>query len=260
VDTQFLASQEEIMQEISHQQVLNYRSAKGLANAMTVFLLLIILAFAILLMVYWSFAAFVNSLKTIHPASFAQSSNLLTTYYRRLVTFENSFSVVTLLLLPLSLLVIVLLLFWVYRCARNLRALGCEGLKYTPGWAVGWFLIPVANFVMPILVLAELWKASDPITGTQDWQNDSQPLTPIFWWLVYMGTAFASFVIALINQGPAAEGDLTRPTVSMLILCGWEILWALLTMRVVRLVSSHQDTKIAFLVYNDQKKRSEGKT
>jgi hypothetical protein len=246
------------MQETSHQQIADYRSGKGLANAMTFFLICIILAFIALLIVYWSLTAAISDVNRLYPTS-SQYYSHLTTFYRRLDTFQATFSVVTFLLLPLSLLVVVLLLFWVYRCAKNVRALGCAGLKYTPAWAVGWFLIPLANFVMPILVLTEIWKASDPLTGTQDWQNNSQPLTPIFWWLVYAGTAFAPLIISLINQGPAAEGDLTRPTVSMLILCAWEILWALLTMRVVHRISGHQDTKQAFLIYNGRKRLSEEK-
>src|SRR5262249_29946861 len=43
----------------------------------------------------------------------------------------------------------IALLVWVYRANRNARALGAEGLAYSPGWSVGWFFVPLANLVMP---------------------------------------------------------------------------------------------------------------
>src|SRR5262249_9434379 len=51
---------------------------------------------------------------------------------------------------------------WVYQANVNLRQMGVMGLEFTPGWAVGWFLIPLVNWYRPYSVLQELWKASDP--------------------------------------------------------------------------------------------------
>jgi hypothetical protein len=93
---------------------------------------------------------------------------------------------------------IILWLIWQYRAHANLRALGVGELKYTPGWAVGWWLIPFANIVMPFLTMRELWKASDPEAGSIDWLG--RPTTALLglWWagrlitqiLIQIGFAF----------------------------------------------------------------------
>ena len=50
-------------------------------------------------------------------------------------------------------------LVWQHRSQSNLRRQGC-GLAFTPGWAVGWWLIPMANLWKPFQATRELHKAS----------------------------------------------------------------------------------------------------
>jgi Domain of unknown function (DUF4328) len=73
-------------------------------------------------------------------------------------------------------------LIWQYRAHANLRALGVGNLKYSPGWAVGWWLIPFANFVMPYLTMRELWKASEPEAGSVDWAARKTAAILGLWW------------------------------------------------------------------------------
>ncbi len=49
---------------------------------------------------------------------------------------------------------------WIVRAHKNLRALGIPNLTYTPGWAFGWFFIPILNFFRPYQAMKELWQAS----------------------------------------------------------------------------------------------------
>jgi hypothetical protein len=51
---------------------------------------------------------------------------------------------------------------------------------------VGWWLIPFANFVMPVRTTAELWRGSDPSAGAIDWK--SKRLSPLFavWWTAWL--------------------------------------------------------------------------
>jgi hypothetical protein len=78
-------------------------------------------------------------------------------------------------------------LIWQHRAQSNLRALGAAGVKYTPGWAVGWWFIPFANVVLPFLTVRELWRASDPESGSTEWlARRTTPLLGLWWagWLV----------------------------------------------------------------------------
>jgi hypothetical protein len=54
---------------------------------------------------------------------------------------------------------IVLWLRWQHRSQTNLR-LRRPDARYTPGWAVGWWFIPIANLVMPYRTMRELWQGS----------------------------------------------------------------------------------------------------
>ena len=64
--------------------------------------------------------------------------------------------------LVLNLLAAVAFCVWIHRAASNLPALGRYGMKFTPGWCVGWFFIPFANLVKPFQAVKELWRASHP--------------------------------------------------------------------------------------------------
>lgn len=73
-------------------------------------------------------------------------------------------------------------LVWQHRSHRNLRVLGVEDLGFSPWWAVAWWFIPIANFVMPYVAMRELWKASDPNAEAIGWRMlDNTWLLPLWW-------------------------------------------------------------------------------
>lgn len=80
----------------------------------------------------------------------------------------------------------IVTMIWMHRLASNHRALGRVG-TWGPGWAVGsWFLPPLILFVLPMLMLRELWRASDPAVPIGgNWRSGpASPLT-IVWWLFF---------------------------------------------------------------------------
>jgi hypothetical protein len=80
----------------------------------------------------------------------------------------------------------VLWLVWQYRAQANLRALGVSGLRFRPGWVVGWWLIPFANIVMPFLTTRELRRASDPAAGAVDWKGSRDTPLLAAWWAAWL--------------------------------------------------------------------------
>jgi len=79
-------------------------------------------------------------------------------YFLTAVTYMYGFWILS--LIPYSL--------WVHRANKNCHALGAEGMKHTPGWAVGWTFIPIANVIKPYMILDEIWKTSkNPL----DWEK-----------------------------------------------------------------------------------------
>ncbi len=64
--------------------------------------------------------------------------------------------------LLLYIVTVVLYCLWLYRVYQNLPALGARNLRFSPGWAVGYFFIPILNLFRPYQAVKETWKASDP--------------------------------------------------------------------------------------------------
>jgi hypothetical protein len=110
---------------------------------------------------------------------------------------------------------IVLTMVWMFRIASNHRLLDRIG-RWSPGWAIaGWFLPPFVLYVIPYLVLRELWKASDPDiapgiapdlapggAGSRRWTE--HPVHPVVtaWWVLY-GLAP---VVLVVLQGVQSLG------------------------------------------------------
>ncbi len=106
-------------------------------------------------------------------------------------------------------------LMWQYRAQSNLQALGTQGLRFTPGWAVGWWLIPFANLAMPPQTMSELWKGSDAKAGAVDWKAVKlKPLLPL-WWAAWLARLALSSVGAAVGK----SGDLD----SLISRSGWYV-------------------------------------
>lgn len=86
---------------------------------------------------------------------------------------------------------------WLHQATVNLRALHMPSLNYTPGMAVIWFFIPLANIVVPFFILSEVVRASDPVTDIPGkkipWHFKPAPGNLLAWWL---GLQICFFLLA----------------------------------------------------------------
>ena len=75
----------------------------------------------------------------------------------------------------LMIAIFVLTIVWQWRLAKNHQLLGRPGTAFGPGWAIGAWFIPLANLVIPILQLRDLWKGSAPglQRGSPEWKRQS---------------------------------------------------------------------------------------
>nr|WP_137677897.1 DUF4328 domain-containing protein [Parerythrobacter lutipelagi] len=84
----------------------------------------------------------------------------------------------------------VLVGMWIHRGHKNLIAADLPSLKYTPGWAIGWFAIPFANLFKPFQAMRELWNASHGAIGDY---SDEVPGFFWVWWLAYVFSGLGGF-------------------------------------------------------------------
>ncbi len=67
---------------------------------------------------------------------------------------------------------------WLSRARANLPALGVDNARWGPGWAVGWWFVPIMSFFRPYQLTAEVYRAS--AGQPERWQM--QPATVVGWW------------------------------------------------------------------------------
>ena len=94
----------------------------------------------------------------------------------------------------------VLLIIWLYRAAKNNEALGRQNPRLGPGWAIGGWFIPIAWWVIPFIILDDVWRGSDPSIprGDPNWRRSST-----------MGAIWAWLVTAVIFTIPSAIASST---------------------------------------------------
>jgi hypothetical protein len=68
---------------------------------------------------------------------------------------------------------------WIYVAASNVRALGAHRLNFTPGWAVGFYFIPIVSLWKPYQAMKEIWKAS---ANPQNWRGTRTSAIVGWWW------------------------------------------------------------------------------
>ncbi len=77
----------------------------------------------------------------------------------------------------------IVVLLWIHRANSNARALGATGMTFTPGWAVGWYFVPIAWWWKPYQAMRETWCASaDPA----NWRRQRVPPILGWWWALWI--------------------------------------------------------------------------
>jgi hypothetical protein len=92
---------------------------------------------------------------------------------------------------------IVLFCIWIYRANHNARQLGAADMQFSPGWAVGWYFIPIANLWKPYQAMREIWQVS---ANPAHWQQQPRGSILPLWWTFFLLSGFlgnASFRLSL---------------------------------------------------------------
>jgi heme/copper-type cytochrome/quinol oxidase subunit 2 len=145
------------------------------------------------------------------------------------------------LVMVLALAVTVLFCLFMPRANRNARAFGSL-MTISPGWAAGWFFVPVANFWMPYQVMKEIWQGSDPDPNVRPALVEAPGLIK-WWWMTYLlrGVAGPAVYFASRDENRTqAAIDLSTVTIATSVLT---LIAAPLAAATVRAVARRQDER-----------------
>jgi hypothetical protein len=117
----------------------------------------------------------------------------------------------------------VLVTMWIYRAHANLQAADMPELQYTPGWAVGWYFVPIANLYRPLQAMRELWTQT--LGRNDSFSREPDSRLTIWWaaWIVGNILSNASTRLASIDGSAVASLlDVVASGISMV--AGWSLL------------------------------------
>jgi Domain of unknown function (DUF4328) len=136
------------------------------------------------------------------------------------------------------------LAFWgLYRARANLPALGISDARWSPGWAIGWWFVPIMSLFRPYQLVREVWQASDPMTSS-GWRRDAPPSVFFGWWwaffLVYCtGGRLTERYSRIVGQQPTLETAAWLTAVDVLALfAGIGAAWC--AIRIMRDITERQ--------------------
>lgn len=119
----------------------------------------------------------------------------------------GSVSVLTVLA---SMAYFTLFLTWLYRMYKNLFWFSAAGElppRYTPGWSVGCWFVPIMNLFRPAQVMADVFLISDPGSTAEAPYTMSRLVQA--WWAVWLiSTVFANIAARLDDMRLLLASDL----------------------------------------------------
>ncbi len=132
----------------------------------------------------------------------------------------------------------IFVLTWIHRANHNARHLGADGMRYTPGWAVGWYFVPIAWFWKPYQAMKEIWKASaDPA----DWGR--QTVSPLlhWWWILWIVPFWGvSLVDWAVGRSLAEAGTETLDAAMSIVSSALDILLVFVLLAIMGTVNRMQ--------------------
>jgi hypothetical protein len=137
---------------------------------------------------------------------------------------------------------------WMARSYGNLVRMGVSGLRYSPGWAVGSFFIPVMNLYLPFLIAEEMWRASNPKGGRIDWRKSPASALLTGWWVFWILYLLCRLVVAYSLFANRLRGDELEIVVLGLFGDGMFCLSELCALMMIRGLRQRQEEKLGLLL------------
>lgn len=148
-------------------------------------------------------------------------------------------------LFQLALFVFTTVIFgrWIVRAHRNVRAQGAQDLRITPGWALGYFFVPIVNLWRPYQAMCDLWKAShNPATWAV---METGPILGA-WWILWIGSGILGRIS--IKMTAHADGIAALESATWVELAGQlvHIVLCFVTLVMVLQIANAQKNRPAF--------------
>lgn len=158
---------------------------------------------------------------------------------------DSIISVVGIVQTVIALLTVVSFLLWFHNTYKNTISLSNQPLKFSPGWSIGGFFIPLLNLVIPYKVAKEIWYASKDDDYDFNLLN-KKPMVGfiMLWWLLFIFASGASRVSGRLVVKAEDVQDYINATVSYLISDALIVLGAITAIYLIKSFTNVQNTTL----------------
>jgi len=139
----------------------------------------------------------------------------------------------------------VLFLMWVHRTNRNAHSLA-GGMGTSPGWAVGWFFVPLVSLWKPFHALDQTWRVS---TEPSRWRALDTPFILRLWWGFYLASNVTGWASDVLRQERTVKGHLAAGMVAI-VSAGLIIGAGVLLIRIIRTLTARQVSSLDAAAFN----------
>ena len=141
---------------------------------------------------------------------------------------------------------VVIWCIWTNRIMKNSYSFGADWIRITPGWAVAWYFIPIANLFKPVQAINDAWRASvNPDRGN----SLATPGLITAWWTFWLITNFLGNISFRLTMHADDVSGLISATVVAMIGGVVDVVLVVIAVSMVRKLTSLQQEKAAEFAY-----------
>ena len=131
-------------------------------------------------------------------------------------------------------------LLWLSASYKAVLSVGARSARFTAGWAVGYWFVPVVNLWRPYQIVKDLWLRSDNANSRAVLDTESAPSLIGIWWAAYLAAAVSGRVLLQQSRHATTISELQNLTVAGMANDALTLLAAVFALMVVQGVVKRQ--------------------
>jgi heme/copper-type cytochrome/quinol oxidase subunit 3 len=134
----------------------------------------------------------------------------------------------------------VVFIRWMYGAYQNLDLVAPGERRYSAGWAIGSWFVPIMNLFRPKQMINDIWRA-----GGRDTEDAQPGFLLLSWWLLWLLSSWIVNAAARLYQRAETAEEIKTGTILYLISDAMSVVCAILAIIVVRKGTDRLDAKAA---------------